>query len=88
MLRGHALVTLPSLGLFIGPFFVVDRLVPNPSFFVVLATFLANLAAAWLWWAWTIPKWRLWAYERVDDIDMLIRRSYDDLQWPQGKSVV
>ena len=39
------------------------------------------------WSAWSIltPRWRLWAYERVDDIDELKRIALADrVLWPDG----
>lgn len=40
---------------------------------------------AWFWWSIQIPKWRLWAYERVTDIPELKRRAIEaQLTWPDG----
>jgi hypothetical protein len=33
----------------------------------VVTCFLAPVAVAWLWWSIMVPKWRIWALERVDD---------------------
>ena len=41
--------------------------------------------AAWLAWSILTPRWRLWAYERVDDIDELKRIALADrVLWPDG----
>jgi hypothetical protein len=49
----------------------------------VLALFVLCFVAAWLWWSVQVPKWRLWAYERVDDIPELKRRAIGaGLTWP------
>jgi ABC-type transport system involved in Fe-S cluster assembly fused permease/ATPase subunit len=41
--------------------------------------------SAWLWWSIAIPRWRLWAYERVEDIPELKRRAVAAmLIWPDG----
>lgn len=43
------------------------------------------IALAWLWWSWMLPKWRLWAFENVDDIEHLIDRAIQsNLMWPPG----
>jgi hypothetical protein len=40
---------------------------------------------AWLAWAILTPRWRLWAYERVDDLDELKRIALADrVLWPDG----
>ena len=44
-----------------------------------------GFAGGWLWWSVNVPKWRLWAYERVDDIPTLKRRAVAvGLIWPDG----
>lgn len=49
------------------------------------AVFVAGFIAAWLWWSVNVPKWRLWAYERVNDIPELKRRAVAiGLTWPDG----
>lgn len=37
----------------------------------VVPIFLLAFIGSWLAWSVQVPKWRLWAYERVDDIDEL-----------------
>ena len=40
---------------------------------------------AWLWWSFSVPKWRLWAYERVVNIAELKERAViAGLTWPDG----
>jgi hypothetical protein len=40
---------------------------------------------AWLTWSFLTPRWRLWAYERVDDIDELKRLAViERVLWPDG----
>ena len=52
---------------------------------VIVALFVGCFIAAWLWWSVQVPKWRLWAYERVDDIPELKRRAIEaQLIWPDG----
>lgn len=50
-----------------------------------MVLFLCGVAVAWLWWSLSIPKWRLWAYERVVDIAQLKRSAVNaGLTWPDG----
>ena len=40
---------------------------------------------AWLAWSILTPRWRLWAYERVEDLDELKRVALADrVLWPDG----
>lgn len=47
--------------------------------------FLGGFVAGWLVWSIQVPRWRLWAYARVTDIEELKRlavaRKY---LWPDG----
>jgi hypothetical protein len=39
----------------------------------------------WLAWSILVPRWRLWAYEQVDDIEALKREAVAaQLTWPEG----
>mgnify|MGYP001557144859 CR=1 FL=1 len=53
--------------------------------FFVLLVIVTSFCAAWAWWAVMVPKWRLWAYNRVDDIPELKRQAVGaGLTWPDG----
>lgn len=40
---------------------------------------------AWLWWSISVPRWRLWAYTRVEDLDALHQAAVSaGLLWPEG----
>lgn len=91
--RGNLLVTLPVRLLFVVPAvaaFLGRRLVHdslrNYRFAIaIFALFCICFVAAWLWWSVAVPKWRLWAYDRVDDIAELKRRAVKaGLIWPDG----
>ncbi len=46
---------------------------------------LLGFILAWLWWSLSVPKWRLWAYQRVDDIAMLkVKAIAVGLTWPDN----
>jgi hypothetical protein len=52
---------------------------------VGLPVFLCSFVLAWLWWSYAVPRWRLWAYERVSDIAALKERAVAvGLTWPDG----
>ena len=42
-----------------------------------------GIAASWLWWSVAAPRWRLWAYQRVKDLELLEQLAVaDKLVWP------
>jgi len=50
-----------------------------------LLVFLASVCIAWLWWSFTVPRWRLWAYRRVTNIPALKAQAVSNgLTWPDG----
>jgi len=93
LVKGWRLVNYPVLALLCGPGLLVILL--GDQIDAVLgarraqtlywAIFLIGFLGAWLWWSIAVPKWRLWAYERVDDIAELKRRAVaQQLIWPDG----
>jgi hypothetical protein len=81
VLVGTAWVNIPvlsiMLGGYAGAFYAASKTnlsLPfaapiNAAISVSLFAFVAigPWLAAWLWWSFNIPKWRIWALERVDD---------------------
>jgi hypothetical protein len=46
---------------------------------------LAGATAGWLWWSWSLPRWKAWAYERVEDLPKLKVYAFrTGLCWPSG----
>lgn len=92
--RGLLYVNGPVVLLIFGPsgicFLEHQRLAAilgsDPKAIVLVgAVFLAGVVAAWLWWSYAVPRWRIWAYERVDDLAGLKRRAIEvGLTWPDG----
>jgi hypothetical protein len=78
-----------------GPFFPL--VFGIPAVILILATPLhlpgllsllsvpLGIAAAWVWWSYQVPHWRIWALERVDDIEALHQRAVQvGIEWPYG----
>ena len=88
--RGLLVVNGPVFVLLVGPLglfatLVESRLVSRQFNWVGLLVFFAGFLLAWLWWSYKVPKWRLWAYERVVDIALLKERAVAvGLTWPDG----
>jgi hypothetical protein len=91
--RGWFVVTLPSLlaiviplGLFI---FAASRQLIDAQGYSGLAFFIAAFAVSigggWLVWSVQAPRWRLWAYQRVQDLEALKARAVQaQLTWADG----
>lgn len=70
--------------LYLGPRYVSQ---PSTSFIVaaVLALFILGFVIAWCWWAYMVPRWRVWAWQRVDDLRGLRASAVRaGLIWPKG----
>ena len=60
---------------------------PSTSFIVtaMLALLLLGFVIAWCWWACMVPRWRVWAWQRVDDLRGLrVSAVRAGLIWPKG----
>ena len=88
---GTIWVNGPVVTLLLGPMllFTVYRSDQGPlaeaGIWIRVVVVSVCLLAAWLWWAMTIPKWRLWAYESVgvDHIPQLKMQAIAaGLTWP------
>jgi hypothetical protein len=86
-------VKLPSMAILIVPLLAYAGLaklnyVPSYGYAgmrLALPTLLFSFVGSWLVWSVQVPRWRLWAYRRVKDIEQLkelaIERQYI---WPDG----
>lgn len=46
---------------------------------------LLGFGVAWMWWSWTVPKWRRWALSRGASPDRVQRlAAATGLIWPRG----
>jgi hypothetical protein len=91
--RAFWMVKLPSMVVMIGPwvaFYVLSRqgVVPDKGadgmkWFVPM--FIGGFVAGWLVWSVQTPRWRRWAYERVEDIEALKAMAVSSQYiWPDG----
>jgi hypothetical protein len=88
---GTFVVNGPVLVLLVGPLIAYTRSagdnIPPSRAWVALVVFAAGFAGAWLWWALTVPVWRVWAHERTTDRNALIALSeIAGLTWPRGSA--
>ncbi|MGH6949598.1 MAG: hypothetical protein ACREH4_01905 [Vitreimonas sp.] len=69
-------------GAFAAVFIVIvlgPRLSEPIAFSASVAGFAIFWVLAWLWWSRMIPKWLVWAAERVDDWPQLRQRAIDSM---------
>jgi hypothetical protein len=87
---GLLAVNGPVMLLLLGPLLLFGRLVEHGTIsrsynWVGVVVFALSFGFAWLWWSLSVPRWRVWAYERVQDIPTLKERAVSvGLTWPDG----
>ena len=86
-------VNIPVLPLMFAPLALLFRFSPpdtsqppTPLLLVAMAALLLlGFIAAWSWWSFMVPRWRIWAWERVADLRQLRMRAVRaGLIWPEG----
>jgi Zn-dependent protease with chaperone function len=91
--RASWMVTWPSLGCLLSPlivYFVLGAVGALPTVGYeglpwFAGFFTLGIVGGWLSWAILVPRWRLWAYGQVEDIEELKRRAVaDKVIWPTG----
>lgn len=90
--RGMLWVNSPVLGLMVGGCIaaLVSVVILKPlgaSIAVAAAAIFAigGWCAAWTWWSWSVPQWRIWALRNVTDWPALKRAAVKvGLTWPDG----
>jgi hypothetical protein len=79
---GLLVVNGPVLLLLLGP---VLAIVLKPEWSELSVAYPIFWVMAWLWWSLSIPRWRLWAYKRVEHVQALKRAAVaSGLTWPDG----
>ena len=84
---GLIAVNLPAMLLLFGPVaaLAVSTDALNTQPLLLLAVLVASFLPAWLAWSLLVPRWRLWAYRRVEDIEALKEDAVaSGLIWPEG----
>lgn len=90
ILWGTCMVNGPVFTLCVGPLAALGYLqkigvIAKHDGWIGLIVFPVCLVLAWSWWSFMIPKWRLWAYERVENIQQLKAEAVQvGLTWPEG----
>ena len=92
--HGQLTINLPVAAIMFGPwalnwliFETVARhyKVPAPVLDICLAFGLFSIPLAWLYWSCAVPRWKLWAYKRVNDVQALKSAAIGSgLIWPDG----
>jgi hypothetical protein len=78
---GHLFVNIPVLILIIG--FALGGRIIFPTLWLIFL--LVGFILAWLWWSFTVPRWRQWALKRGAPADRLQKLAVSTgLVWPKG----
>ena len=84
--QGYLFVNLPVFSCIAIPL-LISLILPekwDTNSFIGFAI-IPSILLAWVWWSWALPKWRLWAVKRVDDIELLFNKAIQaQLMWPAG----
>lgn len=85
--RGKRMVNYPVIAIQVigyGSAYYLTKF-PAVSQWLILILFLSVFIGAWLYWSFKITKWRLWAFENVDDVyELKYRAISEKLIWPDG----
>ena len=82
--KGQLLVNLPVVIILFGLIAISTELSAQYTFFAVLI-FISAFILAWLYWSFAITKWKLWAYQNVEDLVELKKAAVkSNLIWADG----
>ncbi len=77
-------VNAPVFLLLFGPVYLTLTYFPKNNSLILLVAFL-GFVAAWGYWAVSVPRWRVWALERVESPGELQSKAVAaGLVWPEG----
>ncbi|WP_340645918.1 hypothetical protein [Phenylobacterium sp.] len=83
--NGTVMVTMFGLPLLAYGAALLFDLDPQSAGTAAGITFLVSWPLAWLSWSLLVPRWRVWAYERVENLDELKMRGVEaGLIWRDG----
>ncbi|MBC9880329.1 hypothetical protein G8O24_23670 [Bradyrhizobium sp. INPA01-394B] len=95
ILVGEIVVKIPALGLmlltiwFLGPIiqgWIQGNASNGIKFLTLVVVMLIALGAGWTWWAVVMPRWWVWALERVANPRLLYSAAVSaQLLWPQHR---
>jgi|GEM_PF-6100344 len=78
--KGIKRVYLPGFAIFILgliSFFPIVAIFNVSIWLAMLIPLLGSILLSWLWWSYSVARWKVWAYKRVDDIEKLEQRAID-----------
>jgi hypothetical protein len=69
IIAGHLMINVPAFIISLGLPILVFNLIENLllRIILILFSFVVGVAISWLLWSVLITKWRLWAFNRVDE---------------------
>lgn len=84
ILTGWLIVNLPVALIMIG-LNVLGLFFFFSFWYLILVTLASSFIIAWIWWAYTVPRWRNWAVQQGCDAEELHKAAVAaGLEWPKG----
>lgn len=84
VLIGMIVVNGPVFALLVASIYLPVWFIPQLGAWALLL-FLFVFSLAWLWWSLSVPRWRVWAFERVDSIaELKLAAVAAGVIWPDG----
>lgn len=82
--RGQLTVNGPVMAIILVSMFIVVQ-TANQNWPLSFVFLFGGPICAWFYWSFSITKWKLWAYARVDDLVALKKAAVrQNLIWPDG----
>ena len=79
ILVGQFIVNLPAVAIMITVLFLGSLIAPWEL------SLITGSLLAWIWWSYTVPRWREWALDRGIDPDRLQKFAFrTGLTWSKG----
>lgn len=85
--RGRRMVSYPVMAIMFGiigvsVFLSIQNIIP--ALYMVIGI-VAGIALAWLYWSFSITKWKVWAFDNVRNVHELQRKAIEaQLIWTEG----
>ena len=86
--RGHLMINVPVMLIMFGipgitMYLFSEKLIPNWS---LVISFFLGFGIAWVYWSFSVTRWRLWAFENVRNVHELKKRAIESgLIWSDTK---
>ncbi|MEO1714618.1 MAG: hypothetical protein AAFU60_14905 [Bacteroidota bacterium] len=84
--KGHQSVNYPSMKImFVGIGLSIYLGLKTVYWWIILPGMIGSFAGSWMWWSYSVTKWKIWAFQHCENVHELKRRAIlEKLIWPDG----